>query len=146
MKSILITCLLLAASGTIAMAQCDKKVTLTSSKTQYLDANGTVQQTVDEHDIFEITKAGIKITINGDQIMTGTIGSKACDWQIPFKSGKTVISAQLEDQSGDQKDATLTIEGKDGKVTLLAELKNMPDRKILIAIDKFEETADTGQN
>ena len=78
--------------------------------------------------------------------MTGTIGSKACDWQIPFKSGKTVISAQLEDQSGDQKDATLTIEGKDGKVTLLAELKNMPDRKILIAIDKFEETADTGQN
>jgi hypothetical protein len=139
MKSILLALFLLAASSAVSLAQCEKKLTLTSSKTEYLDANGAVQKTVDEQDTFEINKSDIKIVVNGNQEMTGTINSNSCDWKVPFKEGKTVITTILEDQGGDHKDAILTIEGKDGKVTLLAELRNMPDRKIRIAIDKFKE-------
>jgi hypothetical protein len=59
---------------------------------------------------------------------------------VPFKEGKTVITTTLKDDSGNEpKDFTITIEGKDGKVTLLAESPSMPDRKIKLDIEKFEE-------
>ena len=50
-----------------------------------------------------------------------------------------MIKAILSDPTGDAKDVTITIEGKDGKVTLLAEVDEMPDHKIKLTLDKFEE-------
>jgi hypothetical protein len=143
MRSIIITLLLLAAGGSICKAQCDKKLTLTSSHTQHLDANNNVEKTVDEDAVFQISGKDIKILINGNNEMSGTINSVNCNWTVPFKEGKSVIDTHLEDQSGDPKDATITIEGKDGKITLLAVLKNMPDHKLRLAIDKFEEITET---
>ncbi|MBS1529419.1 MAG: hypothetical protein JSU01_03850 [Bacteroidetes bacterium] len=139
MRKIVITLVLLAAGSTISLAQCDKKIKMTSSQTQYLDANGNVERTVDENDTFEISPSNVKIVVNGNDAMSGTISSNTCDWKVPFKEGKTIINTRLEDQSGDVKEAVLTIEGKDGKVTLLAQLVSMPDKKIRIAIEKFEE-------
>jgi hypothetical protein len=34
---------------------------------------------------------------------------------------------------------TITIEGKEGKLTLLAEVDDDPNHKIRVTIDKFEE-------
>ena len=141
MKSIIIALLLLVACSTMSFAQCDKKITLSSSKTEHLDGSGVSQNTEDERVVIDITKSDITVLAeNGNHKMTGKIKSLNCNWKVPFKEGKTVLSTTLNDDSGDDgKDFTITIEGKDGKVTLLAESPQMPDRKIKLALEKFEE-------
>jgi hypothetical protein len=50
-----------------------------------------------------------------------------------------VIKTDLVDPSGEEKQATITIEAKDGKVTLLAEAKERPDEKMRLEVSSFEE-------
>jgi len=142
MKTFLIALFLLTAGSTMSFAQCDKKVSLSSSKTEHLDANGKLKHAEDEKTIIEFTKTDISVSIsrdNGDQKMTGKINSNICDWQVPFKTGKTLLNITLSNDNGESRDFAVTIEGKDGKVTLWAESKEEPDDKIQLAIDKFEE-------
>jgi len=142
MRSILITCLLLAAGSTITMAQCDKKVSFSSSKTQHLDESGGLKQADDEQTVVEFNKTDISVSINHDgqdEKMTGSVKSYVCDWTVPFKTGKTTMNVTLKKDDGDSRDFTLTIEGKDGAITLLAENKDHPDDKIKLESVKFEE-------
>jgi hypothetical protein len=139
MKTIILFLSLLIAGSTICFAQCDKKVIFTTSKTEHLDPSGAVTRTDDEKAVVEIGKAALTITVNDEHKMTGPIKSNDCNWGVPFKSGKTVIKATLTDDSGSDKNVTITIEGKDGKVTLLFEMEGMPDDRIRVNADKFEE-------
>ena len=124
-----------------SFGQCDKNVALAVSKTQYLDGSGTVQRTVDENSTVEINTSEVVITPGGnaDHKMNGKIQSNTCSWSVPFKEGKSIYKARFEDPSGNQQNATLTIEGKDGKVTFLMEVAERPDQKIRVTVDKFEE-------
>ncbi len=142
MKSILIAVFLLAAGSTVCLAQCDKKVNFSSSKTQHLDENGALKQADDETTVVEFNKTDITVSINHDgqdQKMTGTVKSYACDWNVPFKTGKTTMNVSLKNDDGEARDFTVTIEGKDGAITLLAENKDHPDDKIKLEAVKFEE-------
>jgi len=139
MKKSLLLFLILCA-GIISYAQCDKKLVLNSSKTEYLDSTKTVMRTVDENSVIELNKAELIITPGGeDNRMSGPVKSTSCNWKIPFKEGKTIVKATLTDPSGDSKNVTITIEGKEGKLTLLAEVDDDPNHKIRVAIDNFEE-------
>ena len=144
MKTILITLFLLAAGSAMSFAQCDKKVSLVSSKTEHFDANGNLKNADDEKTTVEFNNTDIAVTVshdNGDgDKMTGKIHSNICNWQVPFKTGKTLLNVTLNREDGQSRDFTVTIEGKDGKVTLSAESKEEPDEKIQLPIDKFEET------
>ena len=126
--------------GFISYAQCDKKLILNSSKTEFLDSTKSVKRTVEENSVIEVNNAELIITPGGENNrMSGPVKSASCNWKIPFKEGKTVIKATLTDPSGDSKNVTITIEGKEGKLTLLAEVDDDPNHKIRVAIDKFEE-------
>ncbi|HUR12508.1 MAG TPA: hypothetical protein VM012_14125 [Flavitalea sp.] len=140
MKKVFCAVLLLVGVISFSYAQCGKTVVLNSSKTEYLDASGTVQRTVDEKTIVEISKTEITV-IPGDeeQKISGKILSDTCEWRLPFKEGKSVIRALLSDPRGDTKNMTFTIEGKEGVITLIAVLDDMPDRKIKVVLDKYEE-------
>ena len=119
MKSILIALFLLAAGGTMSFAQCDKKVSLTSTKTQHFDAGGALKHADDEKTVVEFNKSEITVTItkdDGDQKLTGTVKSTNCDWKVPFKDGKTTLNIALTNGGGESRDFTVTIEGKDGKL------------------------------
>jgi hypothetical protein len=139
MKTIILTLTLLLAVSAVSFAQCDKKLKLTTSKTDHLDAKGNVTRTDDEKPVVEIGKSDLTITVNEEHKMTGTIKSDSCGWKNPFKEGKTIIKAKLSNDQGEDKNVTLTIEGKDGKVTLLFEMEGMPDDRIKVTIGKFEE-------
>lgn len=140
MKSTIIALFLLVAGSTMSFAQCDKKVNLTASKTEYLDASGTVQRAEDEQTVIDISKSDIVVVAdNGNQTMKGAIKTTSCNWTTPFKEGKMVITTTLSNDNGDQKNFTITIEGKDGKLTLLAVNKDEPDKMIRLTLDKFEE-------
>ncbi|MDF2432572.1 MAG: hypothetical protein JWP44_2203 [Mucilaginibacter sp.] len=141
MKTITVILALLMAGITMSYAQCDKKVVLTSSKTEHLDATGAVKKTDDETAKIEINKAELQISVNNEHKMTGAIKSETCDWKTPFKEGKTIIKATVSNDQGEDRDVTITIEGKDGKVTLLFEMEGMSDDRIKVGIDKFEEVS-----
>ena len=140
MKTLTLILSLLIAGVAASYAQCDKKVVLTSSKTEHLDATGAVKRTDDETAKIEINKAAdLQISVNDEHKMTGVIKSETCDWKVPFKEGKTVIKATVSNDQGEDRNVTLTIEGKDGKVTLLFEMEGMTDDRIRVGIDKFAE-------
>ena len=120
-------------------AQCGKDVVLTSSKTEYLNAEGAVQRTVEEDCVIKVGKSAVTISPSGHDKMTGSITSTACEWKQPFKEGKTTLEAKFKDEKGEQSNATITIEGKDGKITCLMKEKEKPDRIIRVTIVKFEE-------
>ncbi len=141
MKSTIIALLLLLAGSTACLAQCDKKLSLVTSKTEHLDGSNNLDRAVDEQTVIEIIDKNISVNIeNGKQTLKGTIKSNTCDWKTPFKEGKSVINTTISDEDGGgEKDYVLTIEGKGGKVTLLAESVQDPDRKLRFVLDKFEE-------
>jgi hypothetical protein len=137
-KKTLIITFLMVAGTTAGFAQCDQTVTLISSKTNQFDDQGHIDSR-DEHTVITISKTEITIVPGGDHKMTGPINSKSCDWKTPFKEGKTVIKAKLSDENGDhEKNATITITGAAGKVTLTFEAEEMPGKKIQVIADKFE--------
>ncbi len=138
MKRQILTLLFIAAAGYSSFAQCDKKNTLTSSVTEYLNNNGEVQRTKDENTTVVFDSKQISITPE-DHTMDGTISEIKCDWKTPYKEGKTVIKALFSGENGQSMNGTITIEGKDGKLFLSAAFEEMPETKIRIMINSFEE-------
>ncbi|MBK0377730.1 hypothetical protein [Mucilaginibacter segetis] len=140
LKKMILTLILLAAGSIVSYAQCGKNVLFSSVETIYLDADGDIQRTVDEPASIEYGKTNIKLTHGTEnEEMNGIIKSNTCNWTVPFKEGKSVITATFSNNNGDEKDATITIEGKNGKVTLTFEMEDMSGRKIQVAADKFIE-------
>jgi hypothetical protein len=62
-----------------------------------------------------------------------------CNWKIPFKEGNTYIRGTLSFENGDQWVIKLTIDGKDGKLTLLADMEHPDANKMRFVLNKFEE-------
>jgi hypothetical protein len=141
MKKIILTLSLLIGLSVVSFAQCDKKVVLNSSKTDHLDAAGAITRTNDETAQIEISKTAIDISVNDDHKMNGTITDNTCNWTVPFIEGKSVIHAKMSNENGEEKKVTITIEGKDGKVTLLFEMEGDPGDRVRVGIDKFVEKA-----
>lgn len=142
MRKILITLVLLAAGSTISLAQCDQKVVLTSSKTQHLDEKGQLKHADDEKVVIDLSKTDITVSIDheGNQhSMSGKVVSATCDWKVPFKDGSTKLKVTLTNDNGESRDYNMTITGKDGKVTFVADTSDEPDDVIKLDIDKFEE-------
>ena len=119
--------------------ECGKDVVLASSKTEYLNVEGAVQRTVEEDCVMKVGKSAVTISPSGHDKMTGSITSTACEWKQPFKEGKTTLEARFKDEKGEESNVTITIEGKDGKITCLMKEKEKPDRIIRVTIVKFEE-------
>jgi plastocyanin len=138
MKKIVTAIALLLTGTMFSYAQCDKTVLLTGSKTEFLDGDSTVQKTVDEKTTIVFDKASITVK-PGDNTMTGTITSNTCNWTTPFKTGKTVLKAALQGGNGETENITITIEGKDGKISFHATQDNRAGRIIRLAVDQFEE-------
>jgi len=134
----LVLALLLAASSTLCFAQCDKTATLVSSQTNYYTDSGEFIKAKDEETVITITRTALTI-VPGDEEhkVTGPITKSTCDWKVPFKEGKSTITAVLENK-GRERHATLIIEGKNGKVTATYTIEEAPGRMLIITANKFE--------
>ena len=140
MKKIIAGILLIAAGNLSGYAQCDKKVLLTGSKTEHLNADSTVQRSEDEETTIEYDKNSITIAPgHEDHKMTGAITSSECNWKTPFKEGKTVLKIAIVGDENKKMNVTITIIGKGGKISFLAEIDDDPGHKIRLVVDKFEE-------
>jgi|tagenome__1003787_1003787.scaffolds.fasta_scaffold14817157_1 hypothetical protein len=72
--------------------------------------------------------------------MEGTLEEQTCDWKESFKNGKTIIKTDLVDPHRDVKYAILTIEGKDGKITIIAKAEERPNEMIKLIVSDYTET------
>jgi hypothetical protein len=131
-----VVCLL---TGNGLKAQCNKDVKWTSSKSEFIDTAGKVEQTRDE--TVELTTGSKKVSIilsgpHADS-MTGEVSSYTCNW-TDAQNGKAVIKTTLVDTDGKTRHATITIEEVNGKTTILLEAEEEPT-KIRLSIASFEE-------
>ncbi len=121
-----------------ATAQCGKHLVLKSSKTERLDKDGNVVDSRSEDVTVDITATSITIVPGDDHTMEGEIKSNTCDWKVPFKEGKSEIKALINDR-GEMMNMTIIIEGKEGKLSMLAIFDKDGERRIRIWLDSFEE-------
>ena len=141
MKEVIALLLMTSVVTTAAIAQCDKKTVYTSMKEEWLNSKDEIQKTDQDKVTVELSKTNIVINHNDDpnDVMKGDIRTMDCNWTEPYKNGRTTIQAQLVEGNNDVHDATLTIEGKDGAMFILIELKDHPDMRIKAYVDKYEE-------
>lgn len=123
-KAILI--LVLLVSGIYSFAQCDRTVTYFSGKAEFLDSSGKVERSEAGKIVVKVSKKQITLMHNDDDndTMEGTITDRICNWNQSLKNGKTTFTTQLVEKNGDSKNAFVSIEGKDGKLTLLVNIKS----------------------
>src|SRR5579863_5856867 len=97
MKNILIIILCVFGVNAITNAQCSKKVIWTGSKAEFLDANGAVENTLNEKVEVVSSKTDIKLSHSDkdDDALTGKVKDLSCNWSDAFKNGKTIIKADL---------------------------------------------------
>lgn len=141
MKKIILLLAVICVFSTWSSAQCDKKILWTSGNQAFTNANGDVQKEEKDKITVEMDKATVVFNHNDDpnDVLQGKIKETTCNWTEPFKNGMTVIKAELTEGHGDVHDAIVTIEGKDGKVTITLQLNDKPDMKIKAYVDKYEE-------
>ena len=119
MKQIIVVAVLLAA--TIAgYGQCEKKTILSASKTDHLAADSSIERTDDGVVTIEFDKTNFNVTPPNESPLTGKVDSVSCNWSTPYKEGKMRMKVTLTNPAGESQHFTVTIEGKAGKVTLLA--------------------------
>ena len=138
MKKLILGLFLVMGAGLASYAQCEKRVLIVSSVTEHLKG-GEVERTKDETSTIEFDAKEIIISPGDDPSITGTIKSTTCEWKTPFKEGKSVVKAVVTDPRGQTFNITVTVEGKEGKISFLLEIEEQPDRKIRLLVDKFEE-------
>ena len=141
MKKVILLMLVIGAFSTKSMAQCDKKTLYTSNKQEWLNSKDEVQKKDSDKVTVEVSKTGIIFNHNDDpnDEMKGDITASDCHWTEAYKNGKTTMQAKLTEGHNDVHDANITIEGKDGVMFIILELKDHPDMKIKAYVNKYEE-------
>lgn len=132
----------LCGCGFTIKAQRDNaRVRYISTKTEKLDAAQKVKDCRDEKVTVEVSKTAISIAPANSpaETLTGNFTNVSCVWKEAFSKGKTIIDATLSDLKGAHKDATITIEGTDGTITILLEEKDLPGCVKRLLVEKHEE-------
>lgn len=127
-------------TGLSGYAQCGKKVKWFASKAEFINSSGDVENS--KEGTITVTTADNSILIEiaeaPDDILSGTVGEKECNWADAFKKGKSVFKINVVRGDGDSSDGTITVEGKDGKLIIELALEKMEGSKIRLAVDKYE--------
>jgi hypothetical protein len=143
MKKIILLSLGLFTFSLLTRAQCSKTMVWSASKADFLDAGGNLQETKEDKIVIETSDNQI-ILKHGDRpedILKGNIKELNCNWTTPFKNGKTTCKTLLEEASGDTKDALVTIEGKNGKITIGIVSVSNQGRMIKIEVQDYKENS-----
>ena len=136
-KAILIFALSL--SGAYTFAQCNNTVTYFSGKAGFMDETGKVVRSEEGKFVVTVSQTHITLKHNDDDndTMDGNITANVCDWSAPFKDGKTTFNTSFVEKNGKSNNAFVSIEGKDGKLVILINFKDMGQTLKLIP-DSFK--------
>jgi len=141
MKKITVLVSAFMAIAVIVKAQCDKAIKWTSSKSEFLDTAGNLQQAREERVEVTTTPQKISIIIHDDsqeKQMEGDVSNYTCNWKDK-QNGKTTFNSLLVDTDENKtRHALITIEALDGKTTILLRAEEEAT-VIRLNIDSSEE-------
>lgn len=142
MKKLLATSGLLILLALSSQAQCEKNLTLTSAKTEFIDSAGKVADVKDMPTTVELTPHHIIVRLEqgDDGIIEGDIKNLKCNWKELYKSGQATFGSLLAKANGETREATFVLEAKDGKLYLTVAMERMNDRKMRLQIDRYKES------
>lgn len=137
-KAILIFALSLP--GAYTFAQCNNTVTYFSGKAEFMDETGKVARSEEGKVVVRVTQSHITLMHNDDDndTMEGTITGNVCDWKTPYKDGKTTFNTSFVERSGKSNNASVSIEGKEGKLVILIHFKGM-GQTLKVMPDSYKE-------
>ena len=127
------------AIGTYCHSQCGKKITVSATGAEILNELGEIKIKDTQRVTTIIYDSKVIEIISEMSTLYGTVDSIYCNWTIPFKEGNTTIMGTINYENGDQRTTKLIITGKEGKLTLLAEVEHPDANKMRFVLDKFEE-------
>jgi len=143
MKKFVLLFVVLAAFAISTSAQCDKKVQWSATKADFVDEAGATQDTKNVKVEIYTNKKEIKITHDDDltDSLVGSVKEFNCDWKQPFKNGKTIIKADLQEKNGEYTNSIITIEAVDAKISITINMVAPDGRKMIIKIpvDNYAE-------
>lgn len=136
MKKLFLLTIAFIAIGLISKAQCDGATKWTCIKMKIIDADGNVQNEMDDNIIVEVSNKNVVVT-PGDETrkMEGSVDEFICKWTTSGKDGKTIIKSKLTDMEK-TRNATITIEGVNGKVTITLEAPE-ETTKIVLEVKEY---------
>lgn len=140
MKKFLSLVVVLVLATSAGFAQCDKPVVYHSDKQDRIDAQGEVVSNATDVIRMEFTKDQVVVGVNEKtEEVTATIKEVDCQWKELFKEGKAIYKVTFQKpDSGETSEGSLTIEGKEGKLTILVEMARMEGKKIKLFVNKYE--------
>ncbi len=137
MKKIAAFTMLFLAIGIVSMAQCNKKMRWSSSKTEFLTSSGTVESRDEPVTVTTGTDSISVLGSNGRRSLNGKITDYTCTWQDKT-NGRISFKSEVVDEEGKLRHATVTIESKDSKVTILLQATE-EETIIRLPVDTYEE-------
>lgn len=126
----------------LAQAQCDKVVIWHATRVETIDSTGEILE--EKKDIITVltSKDSILIMRRNDKagIIRGVFREKDCNWKKAFKNGKSSYRTQIlhHDQTPGAM-AKVTIEGIDGELSLILAFDKIPNSKMKLLIDSYDE-------
>jgi hypothetical protein len=140
MKYLCLFGLLVFAYG--VRAQCGKSISWTAPKTIYINGTGAIQNIQEGEVAIETSDKHITITFKtdggGTDIVEGELDSLICAWKDPFINGTTSFKSVMAKSNGETKNTTVTIIGKEGKITMTIALENANGMKIQMPISGYK--------
>lgn len=139
MKHKIILVMIAILISSYCYSQCNAKIILSATGVEIMDKNNDVKSK-DTERITTIKYDTRAIEINTEyNTRYGSIDSVYCNWSVPYKEGRTYLRGKLNFENGYQWVIKLTITGKEGKLTLLADMEH-PDASVMrFALTTYEE-------
>ncbi len=119
-------------------AQCDVKTTWMASKTEFIRSTGDVQSKPGVVTVTTDKDSVSIVTADGEEELTGHITDYVCNWK-DTSNGSISFKSEVKDKQGEIRHATITIQAKDGKTTILLEAVE-EETKIRLPIDNYAIT------
>jgi hypothetical protein len=140
MQNIILALVITLFTSVASFAQCDKKVKWQAAKAELVDESGNVVDTKEGRIVITTDAKTIRFEIleSENETAEGTVSETTCEWKEAFKNGKSTYKAAMTGRNGDSQNASITVEGKDGKVKLTLELEKLNGKKVIINVDKYE--------
>jgi hypothetical protein len=137
--SLIALTLLLTAATAFSQSPCDKKVVYHSDKQEMMNADGEVEKNNSDDVEIEVSKQAISLRVDGNVKFTGTVKEITCEWKKVYEEGKAFYKVTFAKDNGETSEGSITIEAKDGKLTVVFEIAAMNGRKAKALISKYEE-------
>jgi hypothetical protein len=142
MKKIVLfaSAVLLTVTTVVAQTPCEKKVVYHSESQEMISEAGDVGDTKTDVADVEVSKESVIVNIEGKGTkLKGTVKEIDCAWKKPYVDGKAVYKVTFAKDDGEMSDGTLTVEAKEGKITLLFEITAMNGRKLRALVNRYAE-------